>query len=116
MSPVDMEDVLMEHPRVRSAGVVCVGVGGSSQIAAYVECAGGPGDGDLADELRAVCQERLGGSMFPDVVTFVEELPRTLTGKVQRFRLRELAGRAAAVEPRASAADPVVKAAKGGVG
>ena len=43
------------------------------------------------DELRAWCKERMRRYEYPHVVEFVDELPRTLTGKVQRFRLRELA-------------------------
>ena len=52
-----------------------------------------PGDDALADELRTWCKERLRRYEYPHVVEFVDELPRTLTGKVQRFRLRELAAR-----------------------
>ena len=43
------------------------------------------------EELRALCKQRLRRYEYPHVVEFVDELPRTLTGKVQRFRLRELA-------------------------
>ena len=42
-------------------------------------------------ELRALCKERLRRYEYPHVVDFVDELPRTLTGKVQRFKLRTLA-------------------------
>ena len=52
---------------------------------------GRAGDDALADELRAWCKERMRRYEYPHVVEFVDELPRTLTGKVQRFRLRELA-------------------------
>lgn len=91
VSPVDMEHVLMEHPRVAGAGVVGATAGDVSRVAAYVECVGEPGDDELADELRAWCKERLRRYEYPHIVTFVDDLPRTLTGKVQRFRLRELA-------------------------
>ena len=49
------------------------------------------GDEALAEELRAWCKERMRRYEYPHVVEFVDELPRTLSGKVQRFRLRELA-------------------------
>jgi acyl-coenzyme A synthetase/AMP-(fatty) acid ligase len=45
----------------------------------------------LAEELRAMCKERLRRYEYPHVVHFVDELPRTPTGKVQRFKLRTLA-------------------------
>jgi benzoate-CoA ligase len=91
VSPVDMEHVLMEHPRVAGVGVVGVTLDGASRAAAYVECAGEPGDDVLAEELRRWCKERMRRYEYPHVVTFVDGLPRTLTGKVQRFRLREWA-------------------------
>jgi benzoate-CoA ligase family protein len=96
VSPVDMEHTLMEHPRVGGVGVVGINLGGASRIAAYVQCAGESGDDALADELRAWCKERMRRYEYPHVVVFVEDLPRTLTGKVQRFRLREWAVRDAA--------------------
>jgi benzoate-CoA ligase len=97
VSPVDMEHVLIEHPRVQGVGVVGVLRDDGTRIAAYVECAG-PGDDALADELRAWCKERLRRYEYPHMVTFVDELPRTLTGKVQRFRLREWAAETVQVE------------------
>jgi benzoate-CoA ligase family protein len=107
VSPIDMERVLIEHPRVAGVGVVGVTAGDVSQIAAFVECVEGPGDDGLADELRAWCKERLRRYEYPHIVTFVDSLPRTLTGKVQRFRLREWA----AAEPaRVPATEPEVPA------
>jgi benzoate-CoA ligase len=92
VSPVDMEHVLLEHDRVRGAGVVATTIAGASRIAAFVEC-DGSGDEEFAAELRALCKERLRRYEYPHVVEFVEALPRTLTGKVQRFELRERAAR-----------------------
>lgn len=91
VSPVDMEHVLMEHPRVVGVGVIGVTIEDGSRIAAYVQCDGAAGDEVLADELRSWCKERMRRYEYPHIVRFVDELPRTLTGKVQRFRLREWA-------------------------
>ncbi len=91
VSPIDMEHVLLEHPRVSAVGVVGITVEHASRIAAFVQCDGEPGDDALADELRDWCRAHLRRYEYPHVVEFVDELPRTLTGKVQRFRLRELA-------------------------
>jgi benzoate-CoA ligase len=106
VSPVDMEHVLTEHPRVIGIGVVGVQVDGRTRIAAYVQCAGEPGDSSLADELRAWCKSRMRRYEYPHLVTFVDELPRTLTGKVQRFRLREWASEAVRREPEAAREQP----------
>jgi benzoate-CoA ligase len=70
--------------------VVGVRIEDVSRVAAFVECEGA-GDEALASELRAFCKERMRRYEYPHVVEFVDDLPRTLTGKVQRFRLRELA-------------------------
>jgi benzoate-CoA ligase family protein len=92
VSPIDMESVLIEHPAVAGLGVVGTTVDGQSRIAAFVELTdGATGDDRLADELRAWCKERMRRYEYPHVVRFMDELPRTLTGKVQRFTLRELA-------------------------
>lgn len=104
-SPVEMEHVLLEHPRVAGVGVVATTIDGVSRLVAYVECAGPAGDAELADELRAWCKQRLRRYEYPHLVNFVERLPRTLTGKVQRFRLREWAAQAAA-EPAGEPAAP----------
>src|SRR6185312_3747358 len=106
VSPIDMEHVLLEHPRVAGVGVVGARGGGGSRIAAFVECAGEPGDDALAEDLRAWCKQRLRRYEYPHIVTFVDSLPRTLTGKVQRFRLREWATDATGGEPAANAAEP----------
>jgi benzoate-CoA ligase family protein len=112
VSPVDMEHALMEHPRVAGVGVVGVRIEDASRIAAYVQCAGdAPGDDALADELRAWCKERMRRYEYPHLVHFVDDLPRTLTGKVQRFRLREWAAQMAATDaPGTTYESPVTPA------
>ena len=93
VSPVDMENAIMEHPLVDGVGVVGVTVDEGSRVAAYIiRRDGDPTDDELADELRALCKERLRRYEYPHVVRFVGDLPRTVNGKVQRFRLRELGG------------------------
>ena len=94
VSPIDMEHVLLGHPRVSGVGVAGDTIDDATCIAAYVELAeGDSGDDALADELRAWCKERLRRYEYPHIVEFVDELPRTLTGKVQRFALRDVAAR-----------------------
>jgi benzoate-CoA ligase family protein len=90
VSPIDMEHVLLEHPGVAGVGVIGIRIDDTSRIAAVIECPdGGLGSDELADELRRWCKARMRRYEYPHIVRFVPELPRTLTGKVQRFRLRE---------------------------
>jgi benzoate-CoA ligase len=90
-SPIDMEHVLLSHPSVKGVGVIGVTIDDQSRIAAFVECDPGAGSEALADQLRALCKAQLRRYEVPHVIEFVDELPRTVTGKVQRFKLRELA-------------------------
>ncbi len=101
VSPIDMEHVLSEHPRVAGVGVIGIRIEDESRLAAYVECDGEPGDDALAEELQGWCKERMRRYEYPHVVHFVDELPRTLSGKVQRFKLR---ARASSDEEEAGAA------------
>jgi benzoate-CoA ligase len=50
-----------------------------------------PGVTLSADELKAFVKDRLAPYKYPRVIEFVDELPKTATGKIQRFKLRELA-------------------------
>jgi benzoate-CoA ligase family protein len=89
VSPTDMETALMQHPSVSEAVVIGVERDEVSRIKAVVIAAEGEDAGDeLADALRGWCKDRLRRYEYPHVVEFVDELPRTVTGKVQRFKLR----------------------------
>ena len=46
-------------------------------------------DESLAAELKALVKDRLAPHKYPRAIEFVAELPKTATGKIQRFRLRE---------------------------
>jgi benzoate-CoA ligase len=106
VSPIDMEHVLSEHPSVDGVGVVGISIDGASRIAAYIQCTEGRGGETLAAELQVWCKERMRRYEYPHVVRFVDELPRTLTGKVQRFRLREWAEQIAREQPGAITREP----------
>ena len=90
VSPADVEGCLVRHPAVSEAAVIGVLVEDVSRIKAFVICASTPDEPDaLADELRQWCKQHLRRYEYPHVVEFVEDLPRTPTGKVQRYKLRE---------------------------
>ncbi|HEY4410535.1 MAG TPA: benzoate-CoA ligase family protein [Acidimicrobiia bacterium] len=90
VSPIEIENVLMEHEAVLEAGVVGVDVEGFMKIRAHVILNPGvSGVGDaLVVELQNRCKERLQRYQYPHVVRFEEDLPKTMTGKIQRYVLR----------------------------
>jgi len=90
VSPTDVEACLVRHPAVSEAAVVGVQIEDLSRIKAFVICAERPEDPDaLAEQLRQWCKGNLRRYEYPHVIEFVEDVPRTPTGKVQRFKLRE---------------------------
>jgi len=86
--PREVEDVLYEHPAVREAAVVGMPdeYRGES-VRAVVSLK--PGTTATADELRAFCRERLAAYKCPRRVDVVDELPKTVTGKILRRELRD---------------------------
>jgi len=92
VSPAEVEGALTEHPAVAEAGVV----GAEDKDAlvkplAFVVLARGQSASPaLEAELKAFIKERLAPYKYPRWIVFVDELPKTATGKIQRFRLREI--------------------------
>ncbi|MBV9681901.1 MAG: benzoate-CoA ligase family protein [Solirubrobacterales bacterium] len=90
VSPADVESCLVRHPVVSEAAVIGMRIEEVSRIKAFVITGTAPEDPEaLADELRQWCKENLRRYEYPHVIEFVEDLPRTPTGKVQRYKLRE---------------------------
>jgi len=94
VSPVEVESTLLEHPSVQEAAVI--GHSDRNQLvkpAAYVVLKNGdPGGPALAEELKQLVSSRLAPHKCPQTIAFVAQLPKTATGKIQRYKLRELAG------------------------
>jgi benzoate-CoA ligase len=96
VSPADVEACLVRHPAVSEAAVIGVTVDDVSRIKAFVIGVDAPADPDaLADELRAWCKDHLRRYEYPHIVEFVSDFPRTPTGKIQRYKLREAEAQAA---------------------
>jgi len=91
VSPIEIESVLIEHPAVQEAAVVARE--DHDQLlkpAAYVILRNGtPCTPDLARELQEFVVRRLPIFKRPRWVEFVDDLPKTATGKLQRYKLRE---------------------------
>ncbi|MPZ62819.1 MAG: AMP-binding protein [Propionibacteriales bacterium] len=88
VSSIEVEDTLFSHPAV--AEVAVIGVPSEKwgeTIKALVVTADGAEVSE--DEIIAHCKQRLAGYKSPTSVEFRESIPRTATGKVQKYRLRE---------------------------
>lgn len=98
IGPGEIEDCLIKHPAVASAGVVGVPDKTRTEIVtAFVTLRPGyDGGQSLATELQEHVRSRLGGHQYPRAVHFLRELPMTVTGKIIRQELRKLAGEHAA--------------------
>ena len=91
VSPGEVENALLGHPSVAEAAVVAhSNPDGLLFPAAYVVLGQGiQGNANLGSEIRNWLHERLLGYKCPQEIHFLAELPKTATGKIQRFRLRD---------------------------
>jgi benzoate-CoA ligase len=91
VSPVEVENCLIEHSAVLECAVVaCEDDDEMTKPLAYVVLHEGVvGTPELAEELQLHVRSRLAGYKRPRWVEFVSELPKTGTGKIQRFKLRD---------------------------
>lgn len=90
--PRDVEDVLYQHPAVREAAVVGIpDTYRGESVKAYVALKSGYEGKVTADELMAFCKERMANYKYPRFIDFMDELPKTTTGKYLRRELREKA-------------------------
>ncbi len=91
VSPVEIESLLLEHPLVQEAAVIGFADGNELiKPAAYVVLKNGSAKNDiLGEELKQLISSRLAAHKCPHRIEFVHELPKTATGKIQRYKLRE---------------------------
>jgi benzoate-CoA ligase family protein len=90
VSPIEIENTLMEHPAVLESGVIGhTDADGLLKPKAYVVLKPEfkPSD-ELRSELQTHVKTSLAPYKYPRWVEFVDDLPKTVTGKIQRFRLR----------------------------
>ena len=90
IGPFEIESALLEYPAVAEAAVISVPDAARGEaIKAYVILkAGKQGSSELVEELQQVVRERVGKHAFPRAVEFVTTLPKTESGKIQRYVLR----------------------------
>ncbi len=88
VSPFEVEATLVQHPAVLEAAVIGVpDAQGLTKTKAFVVLKAGA-EADEA-ELKAFVKDRLAPYKYPRAIEFLNELPKTATGKIQRFKLRE---------------------------
>ncbi len=91
IGPFEVESACIEHPAVREAAAVASPdeVKGNVVKAFIVLTEGSEPSDELADEIKHFVRDRLSAYAYPRKVEFVDELPKTLTGKIRRIELRE---------------------------
>jgi benzoate-CoA ligase len=97
LSPAEVESALISHSAVREAAVVArEDKDGLTKPAAYVvlNAQTGPSE-QLVQELQELVGQKIGGYKRPRWIEFLPEIPKTATGKLQRFKLREMQNRKA---------------------
>ena len=86
--PREIEDFLYTHPAISDVQVIGVpSEKYGEEIMAWIKLS----EGESLDEdaLKAFCQDRIAHFKIPRYIKFVDEFPMTVTGKVQKFRMRE---------------------------
>jgi acetyl-CoA synthetase len=93
IGPFEVESALLKHPAVAEAAVVGKPdeLRGEIVKAFVVLRPGTAGNDELSHELALFVRETVGGHQTPRAIEFIDALPKTETGKIQRFALRERA-------------------------
>jgi benzoate-CoA ligase len=91
VSPFEVEAALVQHPAVLEAAVIGKpDADGLTKTKAFVVLKSGHAvDAGLENALKAFVKDKLAPYKYPRYIEFIPELPKTATGKIQRFRLRE---------------------------
>jgi len=88
ISPWEVEDVLLRHPGVAEAAYVGVNDGRGGQVpTAFMVTK--EGQGATADEIVSFCRQNLADFKLPKKIEFVNSIPKTSSGKIDRRRLKE---------------------------
>ncbi len=87
--PREIEDFIFTHPKV--AGIAVFGIPDAfygEEVVAWIQL---HADTDCtAEEIKAFCQDNLAHFKIPKHIEFVEAFPMTVTGKLQKYKMREM--------------------------
>jgi fatty-acyl-CoA synthase len=87
--PAEIEQAIFSHPKVAQVAVFGLPDARYGEIvAAWIQLHAGQSASE--EEVRQYCKERMAHFKVPSTIRFVEEFPMTVTGKVQKFRMREI--------------------------
>jgi benzoate-CoA ligase len=91
VSPIEVESALIEHPAVLESAVVgAKDEAGLVKTKAFVVLKEGlQGSPELVSELQEFVKGRIAPYKYPRTIEFVSDLPKTVTGKIQRYKLRQ---------------------------
>ena len=90
VSPFEVEQALISHASVLEAAVVAARDDDDlEKPKAFVVLKDGVGDDGLREELKETVKARVGKWKYPRWIEFADDLPKTATGKIQRFKLRD---------------------------
>jgi fatty-acyl-CoA synthase len=87
--PREIEEFLFTHPAVEQVSVVGVpDPKYGEELSAWIKLKAG--HAATADDIRAFCRQKLAHYKVPKYIKFVENFPQTVTGKIQKFKMREM--------------------------
>lgn len=90
VGPGEVERAILEHDAVEQVGIIGVPDDTRGEIIkAFVQPVSGDGSDSLREEIRDLVREQLAKYEYPREIEFVESLPQTTTGKIQRRKLRK---------------------------
>lgn len=100
--PREIEEFLFRHPKVQAVQVFGVpDPKYGEELCAWIVLK--PGQSATEDEIRGFCRDQIAHYKIPRYVRFVDDMPMTVTGKVQKFVMRETMIRELGLEPAATA-------------
>jgi fatty-acyl-CoA synthase len=103
--PREIEDFLYTHPKIEQVEVIGVpDPKYGEEVCAWIRLR--DGETATADEIRAFCAERIAHFKIPRHIRFVETFPMTVTGKVQKFVMRQMMADERPKDPAARTTDP----------
>ena len=86
--PREIEEFLYRHPKIQDAQIFGVADDRyGEELCAWIRTK--PGEALTAEEIRAFCQGQIAHNKIPRYIEFVDEFPMTVTGKIQKFIMRD---------------------------